>query len=300
MRYLRSKFIQFIQFLGERYKIQVMPDRLFLQIIYRHKVGLKLNLNNPQRFTEKIQWLKLYDHNRNYTLMADKYEVKSFVTNILKEDITIPTLGLYNSFDDIPFNMLPQSFVIKCTHDWNSVIICKNKDNFDFTYAKSKIGKALKYNHYYRSLEWAYKYIPPRIIIEPFLSEDGVSPPIDYRVYCFNGNPHFIHLTLNKFGDRKVLFLDKNWDPIPIGRKGLNLYGQMINKPSCLAQMMDAAEKISQGYPFLRIDFYVVKDTLYLGECTFYPAEGLKEFYPMYWNQKFGEMIDTSKINIHK
>lgn len=248
MRCIRSKLIHLIQYIGERYKIKIIPDKLFLRLLYRHKVGSILDLEKPRSFTEKIQWLKLYDHDPKYILMADKYEVKSFVANLLGEDISVPTLGLYKIFSEIPFNVLPQSFVIKCTHNWNSVIICVDKNKFDLRAAQKKIDKALKYNHYYKSLEWAYKYIPPRIIVEPFLSEDGITPPTDYRVYCFNGIPHFIHLTLNKFSERKVLFVDTNWNPIPISRQGLSLSNIMLNKPQCLSEMIETAKKFLTIY----------------------------------------------------
>lgn len=290
-RYIRSKLIHFLQYLGERYKIKIIPDKLFLQLLYQHKVGSILDLSKPQSFTEKIQWLKLNDHNPNYTLMADKYEVKLFVANLLEEDITIPTIGLYNRCEEIPFSTLPQSFVIKCTHDWNSVIICTDKNKFDLQAAIKKINNALKYNHYYRSLEWAYKHIPPRIIVEPFLSEDGITPPIDYRVYCFDGIPHFIHLTLNKFSDRRVLFVDTDWNIIPVGRQGLSTSNTVITKPLCLSRMIEIAKRISNNIPFLRVDFYIVKSKLYLGECTFYPAEGFKAFSPIEFNRKIGDLI---------
>lgn len=291
LKKISSCIIHFIQFVGERYKIQLLPDELYLKMLYRHKIGQTLNLTNPLTFNEKIQWLKLYDRQNKYSIMADKFAVKSYANLILGEDFTIPTIGVYVNFNDIMFDKLPNSFVLKCTHDWNSVILCNNKQELDIVKAKKRLCKALKRNHYYRSLEWAYKNILPRIIIEPFLSDATGNPPIDYRVYCFNGEPHIIHLTVNKFNDRKVVFLNTNWELIPLERAGLTKYVKYIEKPRLLNKMLDIASKLSKDIPFLRVDFYIVREQLYLGECTFYPGEGFREFYPYEWNVKLGKMI---------
>lgn len=293
--HIKSKIIHLIQFIGERFKIQIISDRWYLKILFKHKIGKKLDTDNPLTFNEKIQWLKLYDRNNKYSIMADKYAVKTYAYEILREDICIPTIGVYSKFDDIPLESLPNSFVIKCTHDWNSVIICPDKLQFNKIEAKKKICNALKRNHYYHSLEWAYKNIPPQIIIEPFLSDDGKQAPIDYRVYCFNGTPFFIHLTLNKFNQREVVFLDKNWEPISLERAGLKKCTKNnIKKPKLLNEMLKYASKLSKDIPFLRVDFYIVAERLYLGECTFYPGEGFREFYPYEWNLKLGKMININ------
>lgn len=292
MKLIRSTFIHFLQFIGERYKIKLLPDKIFIELLYFHKMGETLDLTNPHSFTEKIQWLKLYDKKDIYTIMADKYAVKEYVLQKTGANIAIPTIGIFKNFDDVPFNLLPNSFVIKCTHDWNSVIICHNKSDLNLEEVKSKINNALKKNHYYHSLEWAYKNITPQIIIEPFLSNDGVTAPIDYRVYCFNGIPQFIHLTIDKFNNRKALFLDTNWKICNIQRDGLSSYPGLVDKPSQLNIMLEVASKVSSDIPFLRVDFYIVNERLFIGECTFYPAEGFRAFIPSSLNIKIGELID--------
>jgi len=295
-RHFNSPILRFIQFIGERYKIKVFPDKLFLTLLYKHKIGKSLDLRNPLTFNEKIQWLKLFDQNNKYTIMADKYAVKEYALQVLGENLSVPTIGVYKRFDDINLEILPNSFVLKCTHDWNSVIICKNKELLDVPTAKKNLCNALNKNHYYRSLEWSYKHILPQIIIEPFLSDEKGNPPIDYRVYCFSGEPFMIHLTLDKFNNRKVVFLNKEWEHLPIEREGLTKSDIIIEKPKLLDKMLATASKLSKDIPFLRVDFYIVGERLYLGECTFYPGEGLREFYPYEWNLKLGSMINISKI----
>lgn len=291
MKWLKSTLIHVLQHIGERYKIKLLPDMLYLKLLYKHKTNSELNLMVPKSFTEKIQWLKLNDKNHLYSVMADKYAVKKYATQILGYDISIPTIGIYKKFQDIPFEKLPDTFVIKCTHDWNSVIICNDKRHFNIKIARKKISRALKRNHYYHSLEWAYKNINPLIIIEPFLSNDGITPPIDYRVYCFNGEPYFIHLTLNKLKKREVLFYDTNWNKLSIVREGLTPSSQNIEKPILLRKMLLSAKMISKNIPFLRVDFYCVNNHLYLGECTFYPGEGFKPFSPEELDLQIGELI---------
>lgn len=154
-------------------KIITLPDKAFIKLKYKDKFGKKINLNNPQTFNEKLQWLKLYDRNPEYTKMVDKYEVKKYVASIIGEEYIIPTLGVWNKFEDIDFNKLPDQFVLKCTHDSGGLVICKDKSKLDINEAKKKIEKSLKINYYYLSREWPYKNVKPQIIAEKYMVDES-------------------------------------------------------------------------------------------------------------------------------
>lgn len=254
-----------------------IPDKLFLKLKYKLKMGKKLNLKKPQTFNEKLQWLKLYDRKDVYTTMVDKYEVKKYISDVIGEEYVIPTIGIYNKFDDIDFEKLPNKFVMKCTHDSGSTIVCKNKEEFDTENAKKKVNKALKYNYYYSGREWPYKNVKPRIIIEKYMEDDNVGDIIDYKIYSFNGKCNYVMVCTDRMiGETKFLFYDKNWIlQKDMTKDGLK-YGDSINidKPQNLDKMFELASKLSENIPFVRVDFYEVNSKIYFGELTFFPSAG--------------------------
>ena len=256
---------------------KIIPDKVYLEILYKRIFGKKLNLKNPQTFNEKLQWLKLYDRKDIYTTMVDKYEVKKYISNIIGDEYIIPTIGIYNKFDDIDFEQLPNKFVIKCTHDSGSTIICKNKNEFDIEKNKVKINKFLKTNFYYNSREWPYKNVKPRIIIEKYMEDDNVGDIIDYKIYSFNGKCNYVMVCTDRMiGETKFLFYDKNWIlQKDMTKDGLK-YGDSINidKPQNLDKMFELASKLSENIPFVRVDFYEVNSKIYFGELTFFPSAG--------------------------
>ena len=160
---------------------RLWTDKLYLKIIYRIKFRRKLNLDNPQTFNEKLNWEKLYYHNPLMTILADKYLVKDYIKKILGNEYVVPTYGVYNSFDEINFESLPDQFVIKCTHDSSGAIICKDKSTFDILEAKIKVNTLMKRNWYFHLREWVYKEITPRIIIDKFLDDGSGSELKDYK-----------------------------------------------------------------------------------------------------------------------
>lgn len=164
-----------------------LNDETFLKIKYRLIMGKKLNLENPKTFNEKLQWLKLYDRKDIYTTMVDKYEAKKYVANIIGDEYIIPTLGIYNSFEEIDFNKLPNQFVIKPTHTSGDIYICKDKNKIDYKKLKKEINRWLKRKYYYLHREWPYKDIKPRIIIEKYMDNKLSEEMKDYKFMCFNG-----------------------------------------------------------------------------------------------------------------
>lgn len=272
-----------------------MTDLSYLKLCYEYKFHKKLDLDNPQTFNEKLQWLKLYDRNPKYTQMVDKYAAKKYVANIIGKEYIIPTLGIYNNFDEIDFNKLPNQFVIKCTHDSGGIIICKDKKKLDIKAAKKKINKCLKRNFYYFGREWPYKNVKPRIIIEEYMNDENNEELTDYKVMCFNGVPKISFTCTDRFSDGlKVTFFDINWNKMPFQRH-YPISNKEIKKPKNYDKMIELSKKLSKDIPFVRVDWYEINGKIYFGELTFYPGSGYEEFNPDEWDLKLGEMLDLSK-----
>jgi hypothetical protein len=260
-------------------------------------MGKPLNLRNPQSFNEKLQWLKLYDRNPIYTTMVDKFEAKQYVANLIGDEYIIPTIGVWNRFEEIDFSELPTQFVLKCTHDSGSIVIVKDRESFEPLSEKNKISECLKRNYFYASREWPYKNVRPRIIAEKYLEEtDGQL--IDYKIMCFNGfaNCCFACTDRNIASEFGITVFDREWNIIPFGRPR-HPTKRNIDKPQNYEKMLQMAEKLSAGIPFVRIDFYECNGRLYFGEFTFYPSRGLAKFVPEEWDERLGELITLPKHN---
>ena len=260
-------------------------------MIFKLKLGYSLDLKNPQTFNEKLQWLKLYDRNPNYIQMVDKYEVRKYISKNIGEEYLIPLIGVYNKFEDIDFEKLPNQFVIKCTHDSGGVVICKNKSKLDIQKAEDKIKKSINRNYYYSGREWPYKNIKPRIIIEQYMEDKKAKELIDYKIMCFNGSPKLSFTCSERYNDGlKVTFYDLNWEKMPFERHyPSSIKG--IEKPKNYELMLELSKKLSNNIPFVRVDWYEINGKLYFGELTFYPGSGMEEFKPFYWDKKIGQLI---------
>ena len=272
-----------------------LPDKLYLEYKYKRYFGKKLNLNNPQTFNEKLQWLKLYDRKPIYTTMVDKYESKKYVADIIGEEYIIPTLGVWDKFDDIDFDKLPNEFVLKTTHDSGGVVICRDKSTFDINSAREKLNKSLNYNFYYMGREWPYKNVKPRIIAEELLT-DSLNPsaaPTDYKFFCFSGKADCVMLCLDReTGDTKFYFFDKQWNLKRYNNRGKNApEGFTIPKHKSMDEMFAIAEKLSDGIPFVRVDLYCINDHIYFGEMTFYPDSGFDKNLLPETDEYFGKKL---------
>ena len=285
---------------GYRY----LTDKAYLCKAFRLMMGYELNIDNPQTFNEKIQWLKLYDHNPLYTKIADKYEVKEYIASRVGDEYVIPTIGLWEHFEDIDFETLPNQFVLKTTHDSGGVIIVKNKKQLELNAIRRKMNNSLRRNYYYYGREWPYKNIKPRIIAEPYLTNDSRKPLdlqelSDYKFYCFNGEVNCVMICYDRgSGDTKYYFFDTEWNLLRINKRGLNAPENFtIQKPGCLEKMIAVASKLSKGFPFIRIDLYQSNDQVYCGEMTFYPQSGFDNNYLPETDKYFGSLIELSSIN---
>ena len=255
--------------------VKIIPDDVYVKIVFRLKMGYKLNLKNPKTFNEKLQWLKLYDRKPIYTDYVDKYKVRNIVENLIGNKYLIPLLGVWNSFEEIDFNKLPNQFVLKCNHDSGGLVICKEKSSFDIKAAKNKINSSLKTNYYYHSREWHYKNVKPLIIAEKYI-EDYSGALIDYKFFCFNGKSDFVMICVDRFTDKKKFyFFDENWKRLKFTKSDFEDSEQIhIPKPKNLNKMFEIASVLSNDMKFARIDLYECDEKIYFGEITIIPDSG--------------------------
>lgn len=275
-----------------------LSDEKFLKLKYKRKFNKELCLNNPQTFNEKLQWLKLYDRKDIYTTMVDKYEVKTYVSDMIGEEYIIPTLGIYNKFEDVNFDKLPNQFVLKCTHDSGGLVICKDKKNFNKKDARKKINKCLKRNFYYEFREWPYKNVKPKILVEKYIKNDNEEDLIDYKFMCFNGKAKYIFVCSNRHTKTglNIDVFDINWTKMPFGRLQHPNSSNNIEKPKKLSQMIELSEKLAKNNSFIRVDFYEVSKKIYFSELTFYPSAGFESFDPEEYDKILGDMIELPKL----
>lgn len=297
-----TKLVKFLKhpssiiiFLNNR-NIPILSDEAYLQLRYKLTFGKKLNINNPKTFSEKLQWLKLYDRNPKYSIMVDKYEVKNYVENIIGKEYIIPTIAVYNNYDEIDFESLPNQFVMKCTHDSGGLVVCQNKATLDKTAALKKIKKSFNKNYFYGGREWPYKNLKPKIIVEKYMTDKLNKDLIDYKFFCFNGIPKYILVCTDRSTDLKETFYDTNWNLALFKRPNHDI-DETINKPKNFKKMLELASKLASNIPFVRVDFYEINGQIYFGELTFFPASGMSKFSPEIWDEKLGNLLDISMVD---
>ena len=270
-------------------------DKKYLQFVFKEKMGKELNLDNPTTFNEKLQWLKVYDRNPKYTKLVDKFEVQDYIKKTIGDKYLIPNCGVYNSFDEIDFEKLPEKFVLKTTHDSGTVLICKDKKNFDYKYAKKFLTKRLKRKYFYLWREWPYKNVKPRIIVETFMEDKTTGVLNDYKFYCFNGEVKMMFVVVDRGNATKINFYDLEFNKLDLQQVYPN-FTKKIKKPKQFSEMIELAEKLSKDIPHVRVDFYIINDQVYFGEMTFFDSAGLDKFTPEKYDEILGSYIDLKQI----
>ncbi|MDR1893712.1 MAG: hypothetical protein LBQ61_03330 [Spirochaetales bacterium] len=267
-----------------------MPDKPYLQWQFFLRTGKKLNLDHPATFNEKLQWLKLYNRKDEYTKMADKLEARRYVSEKIGENHLIPLLGVWDNFDDIDFEKLPNQFVLKTNHDSGGLVICKNKKSLNTMKAKKIIESHLKNNYYYGGREWVYKNIKPRIVAEKYMTDESGDQLKDYKIFCFNGTPKLIQVDFGRFtANQKRNYYSPDWELQKSVGPEKNT-DQPMEKPGRLDRLLEIAGILSAGLPHLRVDLYVIHDNIYFGEMTFYDGDGFDPYRPQ-WDKKLGDWI---------
>lgn len=275
-----------------------LSDKTYLRTAYYLKFGRKLNLKTPQTFNEKLQWLKLNDHRPEYVKMVDKIAMKDYIAERLGAQYAIPTLGTWERIDDIEWGKLPEKFVLKWNHDSGSIVICKDRKSFSKDAAIKKLNHGEKVNGFWYGREWPYKGVKPMILAEPYLEDNKTGELRDYKVFCFNGEAKLLLIA----SDRQKKGESVKFDYFDINGKHLDIVNDHPQAntppelPSAFKLMFELAEKISVGYPHLRVDFYEVNGTVYIGELTLYHGSGLMWFKPDVWPLKMGEWLDISSV----
>lgn len=267
-------------------------DRLFIQSKWRSKMSYKLNLKTPQTFNEKLQWLKLYNHNPQYTKMVDKVEAKKYVADIIGEKYIIPTLGVWEKTENIEWDKLPNQFVLKCSHDSGGLVICRNKEKLDKKAAIKKLNKSLLNDYYLEGREWPYKDVPRRIIAEKYMVDESGNELKDYKFFCFDGKPKIIQVDYDRFGDHKRNLYDVEWNRLPFTIQFHTDWNHEIPMPESYNEMLEISEKLSKGIPHLRVDLYHINGKVYFGEMTFFHGSGYEKFEPEEWDKTLGSWIE--------
>lgn len=281
---------------------RIIPDKLYLQIVYRRNMGKFLNLKNPITFQEKLQWLKLYNRKSIYTTMVDKYEAKKYVANIIGGKYVIPTLGIWEKAECIDFGKLPDKFVLKTTHDSGGVIVCCNKSQLNIEEVIKNLNNRLHTNVFYTTREWPYKNVKPRIIAEEYIEMPNATEMVDYKIYCFSGMPMYIQVIQDRMTNETIDFFNLKWEHqdftgLQQKSKKSKKSKKIINKPLNLDEMIKIAAKLSKNIPFVRIDLYNISGRIYFGEITFFPLSGLGNFTPTSWNIKMGNLINIEQLH---
>ena len=273
--------------------LRILPDELYIQLQYFYHFHWFANLKNPQTFNEKLQWLKLHDHNPLYTTLVDKYAVKKWVADKIGEQYVIPTLGVWEKAEDINFDQLPNRFVLKCTHDSGSIVICRDKSKLDKKAIIVKLSLALKNNGYWYGREWPYKNVKPRIIAEEYMEDTATHELRDYKFFCFNGSPKILFIASDRqhpTEETKFDFYDMKFNHLSVTNGHPNS-NKKLEKPSSFEKMEQLARKLSEGMPCVRVDFYESNGAIYFGELTFYHWSGFMPFKPSQWDKEIGSYL---------
>lgn len=274
----------------------IKDDIKYSKLEYFISMGKKLNLQNPKTFNEKLQWLKLnYFIEKNHSKYVDKILAKNFVSKTVGDKYIIKTLGIWNNFEDINFDELPNEFVLKCTHDSGGVVICNDKKTFDIDKAYKIIKKSFENNYYLIHREAPYKYIEPKIIAEEFLVDESGYELKDYKIFCFNGKPKFLFIATERPHNTKFNFFDVDFNPLKF-KQGHPVSKRSFQKPKNFEKMLNIATRLSKGFPQVRIDLYNINGEIYFGELTFTHFAGIIPFKPNNWDLAIGEWLDISSL----
>lgn len=270
---------------------KLLPDKLYLKLMYRLCMRKRLNLENPKTYNEKLQWLKLYDRKSEYTMMVDKYEVRKYIADTIGKEYLIPSLGVWDKFEDIDFEQLPDQFVLKPNHTSGDVYICKDKSKIDYKELEKEVNAWMKKEYFWYQREWQYKNIKPRIICEKYMVDESGTELKDYKYFCFNGEPKAMFVATDRGIDTRFDFYDIQFNHLPFMQHYKNAT-KKINKPKGFDEMVVLSKKLSKEFPHVRVDFYDVNGEIYFGELTFYHFSGFEKFEPEEYDYLFGSWLD--------
>ena len=298
MKYLR-KILKEPEMAGIYFMVltaRLWPAELYIKIFYYLQLKKWPDLKTPHTFSEKLNWLKLHDRNPLYTKLTDKYAVKDYVSKKIGVDKVVPLLGVWNSFDEIDFDHLPERFVLKCTHDSGGFMICKDKSTFSKVKARSFFNRELRKNYYWNKREWPYKDIQPRIIAEKYLEDGNGDALTDYKFFCFNGEPKMMYISKDVSADPRTDFFDMDWNYLPFKFKDPHAEVRP-SMPDKFEEMKEIARTLSKGIPHVRVDMYLINNHIFFGEMTFFHLSGFFSVTPDEWDDIIGGWLDLKKYD---
>ncbi len=273
-------------------ELKAIPDQEYLEYLWEIKMGNRLDWKHPVTFNEKLQWLKLFDQKPIHTTMVDKYEVKDHVRSLIGEEHVIDAIGVWDRYEDIDFDSLPEQFVLKCTHDSGNVVVCRDKKQFDPNKHKDRFRKALEKNYYYRYREWPYKNVRPRLLVEKYVEDEYAEALVVYKFICFHGEPKIIQVIQDdKHENESIDYFDADWTLLDIKQNFPNS-ARHLTKPKSFERMKEMARTLSADEILVRVDFYEVKGEPFFSEFTFYSDAGFEPFSPPEWDEILGSWIN--------
>lgn len=282
------------------FPLKYLPDNTCIKIFYRAYLGCFPDLNKPQSYNEKLQWLKLYDRNPLYTTLSDKYLVRDFVSERIGEQYLVPLLGVWDHVEEIDYDSLPNQFVLKCNHDSGSVVVCKDKESLDRKIANAKLKKALKTQYFWKGREYNYKDIKRKVIAEEYLCDGEGDELTDYKYFCFDGVPRFIQVDRGRFSKHVRNFYDSDWNFIDVEYGCPNDKVTLDRMPHLHGKMLKLAATLSAGFPHVRVDFYVSKGQVYFGEMTFHHGGGFMTIIPKEYDITWGQYLNIIQMRMDK
>lgn len=278
--------------LGVAKRLKFLPPPLYVRVYYEYYTGKKLNLKAPEEFNEKIQWLKVFYKDPRLTQLVDKYAVRAYVKEKVGEKYLNELLAVYDRVGEVDFSKLPDRFVIKGVHGCHFNLIVSDRGQLVPWKARLKLRKWMSKNQYYRGgLEWAYKNVPHRLMAEAYLEEMGKKVINDYKFFCFDGQPLFLQIDLDRGEMDYRCYYDLNWKKLPFTTERNTFYEGELPRPVNFEEMVSVATRLAADFPFVRVDLYNLDGRVLFGEMTFYPADGRKEFIPQEYNRIIGDYL---------
>ncbi len=289
-RYLRSPYYALGDDLSKTHP-EWMSDRYFIRVFWHQMFGYPLDLKHPATFNEKIQWMKLYDHDPRYPDLIDKYKVKEWVKRVIGEQYVIPTLAVYDTPDDITLEGLPDQFVLKCNHDSGGLVICRDKDSFDLEAARKVLWKSFDYNFFDEYREWPYKMIGHKVFAEAYIVDSASGELPDYKFFTFGGKPHYLFIATGRQSGHEVMFdfFDMDGKRLPVRNVHPNNPGD-VPLPATFETMKELAAKLAADFQQVRVDFYEADGKCYFGEMTFFHGAGYMPFTPHSFDREMGDL----------
>lgn len=279
---------------------RIVPAKVFLSIRYRIVFGRWMDWKNPTTFNEKLQWLKIYYYGKLEANLVDKIKVKKYISSIVGEQYVLPTIGEWKSANDIPFDKLPDEYVLKCNHDSGSVYFSKKSSPLNPDKTRKELRKKLNTNYYWSGRETPYNYVVPKVFAEPLIKFTEEKELYDYKFFCFNGVPKVFRIDYNRFVEHHANYYDIDGHQISLGIKAFPPSDVVLPIPNNLSDMVDVASRLAKGLPFSRIDLYNIDGTIICGEITLFPGAGFSVFNDDVWDERLGSWINLPEKRNNK